>query len=276
MPLSSNRGYTLSTQLFTADIDLDHLDKVCLSGFFTEQLLLFFSHPLPLLSFLGGSHYLGSPFQEAAHIWGKRSHAQSPQGQHPPKLFGSLLHRRFAYSPNVMHFYQYFYAGSFYFLQIQEPYWCFWEPRNILLQLLRCMKLPKHQRVGKKPMIIFFYCGYILTKDLGNTQNRRTSRALLLGADHYSHSIYFFFILCIICTQIILCNFVSYLLPPFFFFAYHIKNISPTLLCRLHNHIFFQQLLNIPSCGPWCPPPPPNYSYMPGIQSVFRNYLLNE
>ena len=170
MPLSSNRGYTLSTQLFTADIDLDHLDKVCLSGFFTEQLLLFFSHPLPLLSFLGGSHYLGSPFQEAAHIWGKRSHAQSPQGQHPPKLFGSLLHRRFAYSPNVMHFYQYFYAGSFYFLQIQEPYWCFWEPRNILLQLLRCMKLPKHQRVGKKPMIIFFYCGYILTKDLLYTQ----------------------------------------------------------------------------------------------------------
>ena len=81
MPLSSNRGYTLSTQLITADIDLDHLDEVCLSGFFTEKLLLFFSYPLPSLSFLGGSHYLGSPFQEVAHIWGKRSHVQSPQGQ---------------------------------------------------------------------------------------------------------------------------------------------------------------------------------------------------
>lgn len=55
MPLSS-------TQLITADIDLDHLDEVCLSDFFTEKLLLFFSHPLPILSFLGGSHYLGSPF----------------------------------------------------------------------------------------------------------------------------------------------------------------------------------------------------------------------
>ena len=41
-------------------------------------------------------------------------------------------------------------------------------------------------------IFVFFYCRYILTKDLGNIQNRRTSLALLLGADHYSHSIYYF------------------------------------------------------------------------------------
>ena len=79
----------------------------------------FSSHPLPILSFLGGSHYLGSPFQEAAHIQGiKESCPVSSRAEYSPKLFGSLLHRRFAYLPNVMNFYQYFYAGSFYFLQI--------------------------------------------------------------------------------------------------------------------------------------------------------------
>ena len=70
-------------------------------------------------SFLGGSPHLGN-----------KSCPVSSRAEYPPKLFGNLLHR-FAYSPNVMHFYQYFYAGSFYFLQIQEPYRCFWKPRNI-------------------------------------------------------------------------------------------------------------------------------------------------
>lgn len=41
MPFSSYQGYTLSTRLITADVDLDHLDEVCLSGFFIEKLLFF-------------------------------------------------------------------------------------------------------------------------------------------------------------------------------------------------------------------------------------------
>lgn len=71
MALSSNRGYSLSTQVITADIDLDLLDEVCLSDFFTEKLLLFFLPPpsytvlfrrksLFRKSFLGGSPHLGN------------------------------------------------------------------------------------------------------------------------------------------------------------------------------------------------------------------------